>query len=58
MDGSEIASLVCLGVLEVGMLYLCIRKLSRPQPAPLPDVDPEESRSRQSTVVYLELDEA
>jgi len=58
MDGSEIASLVCLGLLEVGMVYLCIRKLSRPPPAPHPTVECEESRSRRSTLVYLELEEA
>ena len=58
MDGSDVASLVCLGLVEVGMLYLCIRRLSRPPPEPLPVVESEESRSRRSTLVYLELEEA
>lgn len=43
MDGSSIASLVCLALVEVGMLILCIRTLARPPPA--------------ARVVYLELEE-
>ena len=55
MDGSDIASLVCLGLVEVGVLVLCIRTLARPPPPP-PSPEPDETRSRQNTVVYLELD--